>query len=349
VINWLAPILGNSASRSNYLCDADALRRVLERERVRSDRNGFSLSLVMIAVPAGRGRAQVIRSIEQVLERRLRKTDVAGLLNDRNIGIVLPETAAKGARKVVADLKELFAEKLPPIDFSVHEYPTYEEEAEVETEEVESGEPSKPLESFFVQPLPLWKRGMDILGAAVGLVLLSPLLTATAIAVKLSSPGPIFFRQMRHGIGGCEFAMVKFRSMRADADSVQAELRHLNELDGPVFKITDDPRITPVGKVIRALSIDELPQLWHVLTGKMTLVGPRPLRCEESNRCEQWQRRRLDVTPGLTCLWQVRQERDLGFDSWCRMDLQYIGKRSPLRDVSLILQTVTTVLFRKNA
>ena len=143
--------------------------------------------------------------------------------------------------------------------------------------------------------------------------------------------------------------MYKFRSMVVDAEQRKRELLALNEQDGPAFKISADPRVTPLGRFLRTTSIDELPQLINVLKGDMSLVGPRPLPCDESDACRGWQRRRLDVTPGLTCIWQVRGRSQVSFADWCRMDLQYVASRSLLRDVTLIALTLPAVLLRRGA
>ena len=154
---------------------------------------------------------------------------------------------------------------------------------------------------------------------------------------------------MRTGVGGKPFQMYKLRSMYSDAEQRRNELVAANEQDGPAFKITDDPRVTPVGKFIRSASIDELPQLLNVLRGDMSLVGPRPLPCRESDECTPWQRRRLDVTPGLTCFWQVRRQKYVPFAKWMRMDLAYVRRRRFRDDVRLILATAPAVISRRNA
>jgi len=200
------------------------------------------------------------------------------------------------------------------------------------------------LDSLLVRPMPWWKRAIDIVGAVTGMIVLSPVLLATAVVIKLTSPGPIFFSQMRIGRGGRRFRIHKFRSMIVDAEDQKKQLLDRNEQDGPAFKIEEDPRVTPVGGVIRATSIDELPQLWNVLKGDMSLVGPRPLPCSESDACEVWQKRRLDVTPGLTCIWQVQERRNkIPFADWARMDIRYIVSRSLKLDIKLIFRTIGTV------
>lgn len=203
------------------------------------------------------------------------------------------------------------------------------------------------LESLLLARQPAWKRALDIVGALAGLLLLSPLLLLTAIAIRFSSPGPILFAQRREGLGGRIFTMYKFRTMCTDAEALKASLRALSEQDGPAFKLTNDPRVTPLGRFLRRTCIDELPQLWNVLRGEMSLVGPRPLPVDESRRCKPWQRRRLAVKPGLTCIWQVDGGVDVTFDEWMRMDLQYAASRTPVQDVRLLWKTFTKVLMRR--
>jgi lipopolysaccharide/colanic/teichoic acid biosynthesis glycosyltransferase len=205
------------------------------------------------------------------------------------------------------------------------------------------------IESLLARPMPAWKRAMDVSGAAFGLILFSPVLLAVTVAVKLISPGPVLFTQRRAGLGGRPFKIYKFRTMVVNAASRQAELRAFNEQDGPAFKIEHDPRVTPLGRFLRTTSLDELPQLWNVLKGDMSLVGPRPLPCDESAGCEQWQRRRLDVTPGITCIWQVRGRSSVSFPEWCRMDMTYIRGRRLVSDVKILLLTIPAVLLRRGA
>lgn len=205
------------------------------------------------------------------------------------------------------------------------------------------------VEELLIKPLPAWKRVLDLLGASVALVLFSPVMLLAALAVKFTSHGPAIFTQPRAGLGGKPFTMYKFRSMVADAEARQADLHALNEQDGPAFKIKNDPRITRVGKFLRKTSLDELPQLFNVLKGEMTLVGPRPLPVKESDQCHRWHRRRLDVTPGLTCVWQVSGRSEVYFDEWMRMDMQYIRRRSLWTDLKLIVSTIPAVLLRRGA
>ena len=205
------------------------------------------------------------------------------------------------------------------------------------------------VEALLLRRLPWWKRGIDIFGALVGLVMLSPIMILSGLAIKVTSPGPVIFKQRRAGLGGVPFWIYKFRTMMVDAEQRKAELRPLSEQDGPAFKLSDDPRLTKVGKFLRETSLDELPQLWNVLKGDMSLVGPRPLPMDESAECARWQRRRLDVTPGLTCIWQVKGRSRVTFDEWMRMDVNYIRRRNIWHDVKILTQTIPAVLLRRGA
>jgi len=196
---------------------------------------------------------------------------------------------------------------------------------------------------------PFWKRAIDVAGAGVGLMLLSPVFAVAAVAIKTSSRGPVFFLQEREGKDGEVFRILKFRTMCADAESQKANLREFSEQDGPAFKLKNDPRITKVGKYLRKSCIDELPQLYNVLTGSMSLVGPRPLPVDESMSCLPWQRQRLTVLPGLTCTWQARGGRDIKFAEWMRMDIEYINQRGFWFDLKLIGETAVVAVMHKGS
>jgi exopolysaccharide biosynthesis polyprenyl glycosylphosphotransferase len=197
--------------------------------------------------------------------------------------------------------------------------------------------------------LRMWvKRAVDVVVAATLLLLLSPLMLITALAVKLTSSGPVFFRQRRMTCGLEEFTLLKFRSMVADAEDRKATLTGSNESDGPVFKIRDDPRVTAVGRIIRRTSIDELPQLWNVLAGHMSLVGPRPLAVEELDEDFWWRKARLSVKPGLTGLWQING-RSTRFEDWVRYDLQYVENWSLREDLRILLKTIPAVFSGRGA
>ena len=193
------------------------------------------------------------------------------------------------------------------------------------------------------------KRGIDVIVAGVGLILLSPIITIVACAIKLTSKGPIFFFQKRVGKNGELFNMYKFRSMVVNAEELKEKLKHKNEMSGPMFKMKDDPRVTKVGKFIRKTSLDELPQLWNVLKGDMSLVGPRPSLPKEVEQFDSWMFKRLTVRPGLTCYWQVSGRNNIDFEDWMKLDIKYVRERSFKLDIKLILKTVLVLLGDKNA
>jgi exopolysaccharide biosynthesis polyprenyl glycosylphosphotransferase len=210
-----------------------------------------------------------------------------------------------------------------------------------------------PLLSFSTTPtneaLLLVRRILDVILAGFLVLITLPITIITAILIKLTSPGPVLFKQDRCGLNGRLFLMYKFRSMVNDAEQLRYELEALNEMDGPVFKSSRDPRITTIGKIIRRFSIDELPQLYNVLRGDMSLVGPRPPLPQEVARYERWQRRRLSMKPGITCLWQISGRNEVSFDDWMKLDLTYIDNWSLLLDLKILLKTVPVVLLGRGA
>ncbi len=193
------------------------------------------------------------------------------------------------------------------------------------------------------------KRALDLIFASFLLIITIPVHIATAVVIKISSSGPVIFKQKRMGLNGRGFIFYKFRTMVVDAEKTQKEMAEFNEMDGPVFKIRKDPRITWIGSCIRKFSIDELPQLINVLNGDMSLVGPRPPIPGEVDLYDHWQRRRLSVKPGLTCLWQVKGRNEVGFDEWMKLDLQYIDNWCLWLDFKILLMTIPAVIFCKGA
>src|ERR1051326_180252 len=194
------------------------------------------------------------------------------------------------------------------------------------------------------------KRLMDFAVAAVLMLICAPLFALAAIAIKLDSEGPVFFIQERFGQSKRRFQMIKFRTMSVDAEARMKDIEHLNEKSGPIFKIRNDPRITPVGRWLRKTSIDELPQLINVLMGHMSIVGPRPLSVRDALRMEEaWQKRRFSVKPGLTCLWQVSGRSNLSFEQWMQLDLEYIDHWSLGLDASILLRTIPAIVMARGA
>ena len=193
------------------------------------------------------------------------------------------------------------------------------------------------------------KRIIDIVASFTGLIVLSPLMLVVSILIKLESKGEVIFKQKRVGLNGKEFYMYKFRSMVINAEELKAELESQNEMSGPMFKMKDDPRITKIGKFIRKTSIDELPQLINVIKGDMSLVGPRPSLPKEVEEFETWMRERLEVKPGLTCIWQVSGRNNIDFEDWMKLDISYVEDRNLWIDIKLIFKTVFVLFGDKNA
>lgn len=210
-----------------------------------------------------------------------------------------------------------------------------------------------PLLTFTTTPqneyLLFIKNAFDVLLAALLLIVLVPFLVLVALLIKLTSRGPVIFKQIRCGLGGRQFVLYKFRSMIYDAEQRRRQLEHLNEMSGPVFKLSHDPRCTRLGRFLRKFSIDEFPQLLNILKGDMSFVGPRPPIPEEVEKYERWQRRRLRMKPGLTCLWQVSGRNEIDFAEWMKMDLEYIDSWSLLLDLKIFLKTIPIAILGKGA
>ncbi|GHU70334.1 multidrug MFS transporter [Clostridia bacterium] len=194
------------------------------------------------------------------------------------------------------------------------------------------------------------KRLFDIVGSILALITFSPIFLVTAIAIKIEDPkSTVFFKQQRTGQHGVSFDFWKFRSMIANADALKDSLRKYNEMSGPVFKITNDPRVTKVGRFIRKTSIDELPQMINVLRGEMSFIGPRPLPVKEEMGCTPYQRQREVVVPGISCLWQISGRNKIDFDGWIDLDLKYIREQSLFGDLAILIKTPAAVLRRDGA
>ena len=336
------------------LSDAD-FRFAADCERMRVDRNGSVLSLLLLRLPAMKSTGADVAFLARLLEGRLRITDTPGQLDDGRVGVLLPDTSAEGAWKVATDISEVYPPGPERPECDVLVYPPHRRLREPVSQEEDAEPVATPNESaelessefFFSKGLRTWKRAIDLTGASIGLIVTAPIVLAAAAAIKASSPGPAFFVQEREGRGGRSFLIWKLRTMRLDADEQKDELRPLSQQDGPAFKMQRDPRTTRLGRFLRWSSIDEMPQFWNVLCGDMSLVGPRPLPIAESQACEPWQRRRLDVTPGITCTWQVSGRGKVRFDDWVRMDLRYAARPSILADLKLVFSTLPALIFQR--
>lgn len=324
-------------------------------ERMRVDRNGSVLSILSIDAPAALRQGRSREMLGEFFAERLRITDTPGCLPAGRLGVLLPDTPRHGAELVAQEILDFLGNQYgePNVEIEVYPNDTPLETADQAEKEAVATDSPTPVaagvgaDRLFATPLPAWKRAADITGASIGLMLASPVLGFFAVAVASTSRGGAFFCQDREGLGGRHFSMWKLRTMVADAEDHKDYLRTHSVQDGPAFKMYRDPRVTTVGRFLRATSLDELPQLFNVLRGDMSLVGPRPLPIEESLACDPWHRQRLQVTPGITCTWQVSGRNTVTFEEWMRMDLDYGRRRSPWLDLRLILGTVPAVLFSR--
>lgn len=340
----------------------------MAKERSRCDRRDRDreFALLLIDTSAAKPSEKTLFGFCQRVRARLRVTDEIGW-RDGELCILLPETKREGANQVSDTVGKICFDMNLKLDVDVFIYPDddtissnsfeldHEKDEVAEPTHQDSPESPETFRSSFSatgsRPTPIWKRSIDIFGGLIALTVFAPVFALVAIAIKLDSPGPILFRQKREGKDGREFEILKFRTMRMGAEDEQSDLRakRNNEQDGPAFKLTNDPRVTRVGRYLRRVCLDELPQMFNVLVGHMSLVGPRPLPIQESYRSKIWHRRRLEVLPGLTCIWQVQGRRDIEFDEWMRMDIEYIQQRGFALDMRLLFQTALVVILHRGS
>ena len=362
----------------------DDLARAFQQERSRTDRNGRAFCMVIFWGPTEAKRPYDLRPLAKHLREQMRLYDLLGHLDATHLAVLLPETPPAGAQQFANNVLEAFEDPHHGQEHGVQfEICTYPLESDPDSDGDPNGDPADrsagPAESngspqrqpvgagggplhqkaapqasnlagAFTQPVSIWRRAVDILVSGTALVLLSPVFLVAALAVKFTTPGPIIFKQQRAGRGGVPFTFYKFRSMYLDAEARKAALAKENEhRTGPIFKMKKDPRITPVGRILRKTSIDELPQLYNVLKGDMTLIGPRPPTLDEVANYDLWQRKRLDLTGGITCIWQVSGRSEIQFDEWVRMDIEYQRKRSLWFDIKLLFRTIGAVVSGRGA
>lgn len=341
------------ASRRQFLTrilEPDELPHAIAREQSRADRTQSSFSVLIVETDA---RSSPVDGFAKTLLGRKRITDDVFRLSRSAFALTLPDTTASGARTLARAIE---AKSEHGLAFTTFTYPNkwfvngFDDGSDDETDAAAVAEPcaDQSLEPLMAQRLTMFQRARDVAVSIVGLIALSPLAAIVSLSIKLNSRGPILYRHARIGWQGKPFQMYKFRSMIVGAEEQKTSLLEQNEQDGPAFKMTNDPRVTSIGRILRKLSIDEIPQLWNVLRGEMTLVGPRPLLPAEIAECETWQTSRLTVVPGITCTWQVEGRSEVSFADWMRMDLRYIREMRPLRDSIVLLRTIRAVLIRPN-
>ncbi len=353
-------------SAPSALMDPEAFLLQIRKECFRADRRNIEFCLGEFLAGNESLTPDKLDFLFEIFQGRLRLTDELGLFQG-NLSALLPDTPEAGAYKIANELVDLAGEHGLEINFEISVYPDdFPADLEAGGQDSTVSRKDKPGNQKisgkvvnantngantikFYRSVPKLKRLFDFSASLCGLLVFSPFMLAAAVAIKASSKGPILFLQRREGKDGVPFTIIKFRTMVVDAEEIKKKLMHLNEQDGPAFKIEEDPRLTNVGRVIRKYCIDELPQLFNVLRGEMSMVGPRPLPVVESVACERWQRRRLNVLPGMTCYWQVDGGREVSFDDWMRMDLQYIDDASMKVDLKLLYDTARVALLGRGS
>jgi lipopolysaccharide/colanic/teichoic acid biosynthesis glycosyltransferase len=352
--------------------DAETLLNILERERARSDRTGNAFSCVVFRADGGAGKSDAsMRRLAQILVNTVRIGDAIGWIAGGNLAAVLPSVSAEGAGRFADRVAQKFGQDGSELLRTIHTYPHRKDSSTPRPEsspppggpdgDTSSEPPEKrnappkqdragpagSMEPLFSRRTPVWKRALDVTGAMLGLILFSPLFLLQAILIKTVSPGPVLFRQERIGYGGKPFTFLKFRTMHVSSDST-VHRKHLHDLidnDKILTKLDAfrDPRIIPFGNVLRQSCLDELPQLINVLSGEMSLVGPRPIPPYEADEYLPWQRQRFDVLPGLTGLWQVSGKNRTTFREMMRLDVGYSKKVSLWQDAKIVLKTLPVI------
>jgi lipopolysaccharide/colanic/teichoic acid biosynthesis glycosyltransferase len=350
-----------------------AFQQNLERERARSDRYGGMFSMLIFEMKSSNGKQPKLRTLVEIVLNRVRPTDEVGWFETTSLGVLLPSTTREGALKLADDICQMIlAQNQHTPNFEVYTYPSEKVKkinkksrnrffrenecvikglSEIQKTDKSVGDCKRlalGLQPLFRKKWPVWKRGIDILGSLLGILILSPLFLIIAILIKFVSPGPILFKQRRIGYLGQPFTMLKFRTMEVNADKTIHE-DHVTELiqnGKPLQKMdAEDTRIFPIGKFLRLTGIDELPQLINILLGQMSLVGPRPELPCSLKYCEPWHVRRFETKPGLSGLWQISGKTKTTFNEMMRLDINYIKKRSFWLDILIILKTVPTIFF----
>lgn len=323
------------------------MRHELERLKIQSLTTGDHFALICLSCKPSMDRSmkqivdQIKRFKESVADGWAHET-IVGWLSTQSLAVILPNATPVDAWE--------YCEKLRSI-CKTDEINVYAKDA---TRITLAGSeiPISSIDNFLLRPSSVWKRSFDLIFGGCMLMMALPFILLAALLVRLTTSGPAFFSQKRVGFGGKPFSIYKLRTMREDADERKDEFRQLNEVDGLGFKIEEDPRVTEVGRFLRKTSIDELPQLLNVIRGEMSLVGPRPLPCNDWHPHELWMNARHDVKPGLTCIWQIKgrgRRSSVSFEEWMKMDIEYIESADWQTDLKLIAQTIPAVLSQRGA
>jgi lipopolysaccharide/colanic/teichoic acid biosynthesis glycosyltransferase len=360
ILEWKErlPLLG---TRDPSFLTADQFSRELARERIRAIRRAFPFCVITVELTGPAYRRRQARLLIQLLNHNLRITDHKGVLGSGKFGVLLVDTCEMGGRAALDRIVRLADRQRLKITvhLRVHDPEGFDSSddppdqgqgrrgAGREQWHPVDGDVQVSSEAPLV-PRPMMqmmtKRAIDIVGASVGLLIAGPVILVAMILIRRFDSGPALYRQTREGLGGRPFLIYQLRTMEVGAEKLQPVLKDQSHRDGPAFKMANDPRVTRIGRFLRKSWIDELPQLVNVLKGDMSLVGPRPLPWHESRACQPWQRRRLDMRPGLTCDWQIRKASVQTFDEWMRLDVRYIDGRSLFRDLLLMAKTLAVPL-----
>ncbi len=350
-----------------FFLTKEVFRKVIDRERDRANRTGEIFSLVVVVLPEQTKRQKALATLGDTLSSRVRSIDAVGWLDQQHVGILLPETNSAGARKFAGKIDQ----DLHPAQFLLnYEIFTYPSDYLTDPQKISlyllAGKSERDRRStiacgdggyrkahrsvdyMFSLSRRILKRGFDLFGASVFLLFFSPLFVVIAVVIKIVSPGPVFYKQQRIGYAGQPFTFFKFRTMRPDADSREHQdyLASLikgasdkNVPDAPMAKLDHDPQIIPFGGLLRKTCLDELPQLFNVLRGEMSLVGPRPPIPYEVKEYHSWHRGRFNALPGMTGLWQVSGKNKLSFREMVRLDIRYARERSLWVDIKILFRT----------
>ena len=380
---------GVGTKASQCFCAKDEFSVMLKRERERADRNGQIFALVVFNTPHEETRESANRLLLRSIIRRLRSIDEGGWIDKNNIGVILSGATLSGANVFAKAIKDANAETSPDLTYTTFIYPIHNNNNPQNKNELYNFDPETfdirdfhPFQSckidqfpdfdnlncstndptewtggaiqpLFVCKTPIWKRIMDIIGSLAGLILLSPLFLILSVFIKITSPGPVLFKQERIGYGGRTFTLIKFRTMKHNTNPANHR-EYLSELihnsitttysQKPMNKLDDDPQIIPLGQILRKSCLDELPQLLNVFLGDMSLVGPRPPIQYEVDEYINWHKERLDVMPGMTGLWQVSGKNNLTFRQMVSLDIHYIKHMSFFFDLKIIIKTPMAII-----
>ena len=321
---------------------------LIEYERVRADREGSEFSIILFDIKTSRPQKSVIKQFIKELKQSIRAVDHFGWYKNY-AAVMLISTNQEKAIQFANNVEARVNFKKLPFPFQVYSYPDHwlkNNDQEI-NENIENDVHTR-IEDAFTLKMPVWKRSLDILGSLTGLLLLSPIFILTSIFIKIVSPGPIFFRQTRVGFKGEEFSFWKFRTMKHGNNQGfhgKHSSNFIKNSDTPMEKLDDrDPRIISGGRILRKTCIDELPQLWNILIGDMSIVGPRPCIPYEAEDYLRWHTHRFDIVPGLTGLWQVSGKNKLTFKQMIRLDIKYSRKMSFLMDIRIIFATFPAIV-----